>query len=193
MRACDNPFAAFRLEALRFRLDEDGWGGLLARWRAQNGRGALVGPHGSGKTQLQLELARRLEAEGFAVRRLQWGRDRGPSATEQAEALRGLGPRDVLMIDGAEQLAPYAWWWLRGKARGAGGLVVTTHRPGRLPPLFVHRTSLALLLDLVGDLVGGARAAALRSLCDALYTRHSGNLRECLRSLYDVHAQRGAG
>jgi hypothetical protein len=193
MRACDNPFGVHHTERLRYRLDEAGWSALLDRWRAQGGRGALVGPHGSGKTRLQRELGRRLEREGFQVRRLQWGVDRRPSVGDQESALRGLGAGDVLLIDGAEQLTCPAWWRLRYAARGASGLVITSHREGRLPALWRHQTSPALLMDLVHELVGVARAEALAPLCQTLFVQHAGNLRDCLRSLYDVHALHSAG
>jgi hypothetical protein len=61
-----------------------------------------------------------------------------------------------------------------------------------LTTVWQPRPSVELLQELVVDLVGAERAAALAEDCRELFARHHGNLRQCLRSLYDGYARRGA-
>jgi hypothetical protein len=96
-----------------------------------------------------------------------------------------LGPGDVVLLDGADALTWLAWQRLKRLARRAGGLVVTTHRPGRLPTLLTCETSPALLEEIVGALLGPAEAEAWRGRAEGLYAKHDGNIREVLREMYD--------
>ncbi|MCU0915380.1 MAG: hypothetical protein MUC88_12565, partial [Planctomycetes bacterium] len=59
--------------------------------------------------------------------------------------------------------------------------------PGLLPTLLECSTSPALLETIVDELQPHP-VTPVRSLND-LYERHQGNLRECLRELYDLYAQ----
>lgn len=184
MLARENPFAAERLE--RLRLDaaipcDD----LLDRLAALGHRAALVGPHGSGKTTLLGGLAERLEERGFRTRGVLLHRGDRRLAREQGRALlASLGRRDFLLIDGAEQLGRLAWRLLRWQSRAAGGLLVTSHRPGLLPTLHLCRSTPELLQGIVRRAVGEAGAAAVAPVADELYRRHRGNLHEVLRELY---------
>ena len=67
---------------------------------------------------------------------------------------------------------------------------MTTHRPGRLPCLHAHRTHPGLLVDLVAELVGREEAEALATDLETLFEFHDGNLRDCLRALYDQWGSR---
>lgn len=199
MRAADNPFRVQCIDHLPLHPRGWDWPELLRRLREAEYRGAIVGPHGSGKTTLLGELTPRLEAEGLQVRglRLHDGMRRLPSEVEHAW-LAELDTRTLLVLDGAEQLGRLAWWRLRQRSRSAGGLLITTHRPGRLPTLLTTSTSPELLASLIDDLLrplAPPQAANLRlRLPDAaqLYARHDGNLRLALRELYDHCASRGA-
>ena len=181
-----NPFRVARVSRLRYRLSEGEWRALLQRLRERRYRGALVGPHGSGKSTLLAELEQRLEAGGWSVRRLRLGSERrGPTRRQWRELLRGAGHHDVLSIDGAEQLGWLGWWGVLRRARGLGGLVITTHAPGRLPTLHRHRTDPALLQELVAELVTGEGARPPREELEREFRLRRGNLRDCLRALYD--------
>jgi hypothetical protein len=181
-RAHDNPYRAQRTEALRYRLDEAGWEALLGRFAALGRRGAIVGPHGSGKTTLLAELEARLEEGGWRIRRLRLNTARrSPGADEWNAALRDAGPRDLLAIDGAEQLGALRWLAVRLASRRLGGLIVTAHAPGLLPTLFETRTHAALFSSLVSELDARAKAGDVA----AAFASAKGNVRDALRALYD--------
>jgi hypothetical protein len=192
LRARDNPFSTDRVLAVRYRLPEAGWDELLARLAGLRYRAALVGPQGAGKTTLLEDLAPRLAARGFRAHlvRLREGERRLPAGER---ALPGrLGPRDLVLLDGADALVRPAWLALRLRTRAAGGLVVTSHRPGLLPTLHECATSPGLLAGIVRDLLdaGAGAAPCRREALDGLFSRHGGNLRDALRELYDVWAAR---
>ncbi len=182
--ARDNPFAVHRVLRERYRLDDAGWATLLARLEAQRWRGAIVGPHGAGKTTLIEDLAARLEAQGWSAR---WVRLSSEYRSVPRGGLADLEAREVVLVDGAEQLSWVRWRMLRCRARHAAGLVITTHRAGRLPTLHRCATSPALLRGLVAAL----GVTLTPEAAESLHARHRGNLREALRELYDEYAARG--
>jgi hypothetical protein len=186
LRARDNPFATDRVLRERYRLDASGWALLSARLRTLRHRGAIVGPHGSGKTTLLEDLAARLATQGWRVNSVRLTVEfpaLGHAISRRR--LAALEPRDILLLDGAEQLGRWQWSWLRFLARHAGGLIITCHHAGRLPTVWRCRTTPELLRDLSGSL--GVPLA--ESDAADLFTRHAGNLRNALRELYDRHAE----
>lgn len=157
-------------------------------------RGAILGPHGSGKTTLLGELHAHLMVQGWRVhaRRFntEWRAARGCAAGEAAYGWplpQGLGARDVLLIDGAEQLGWREWRRMLRAARGAGGLVITAHGGRRLPLLHRCATDAALLADLVAEL--HPEAAHDPTRIEQLFARHRGDIRAALRQLYDETAR----
>ncbi len=190
MHAHLNPFRSACQEALRFDAPGATVPELLERLDLQGGRGSLVGPQGSGKTTLLLELAGALSDRGLdpTVVRL--------NATQRRpdwRALRNLTGQTPLLVDGAEQLSLLAWWRIRWRARRAPYLVTTSHRRAHLPLLHRHATSPALLRTLVGRLLAdspadGAVPHPSAVVLDALFARHAGDVRACLRELYDRYA-----
>lgn len=180
MRARDNPFASDRVLKVRYRLPEGWtWESLLDRLAALGWRAAIVGPHGRGKTTLLEDLAPRLEARGFRTRMLTLWDDHPRLSSEDQARLRDLGPRDFVLLDGAEQLGRLSWHFLKRRCRRAGGLLITSHRPGLLPTLLECDTSPELLAGIVREL--GVEV----SDAETLFARHGGNLRNALRELYD--------
>jgi len=190
MQARDNPFAVQRVLAVRSRLARVTWEELLDRLAAFGFRAALVGPHGHGKTTLLEDLAPRLEERGFRLRSatLHAG-DRRLTAAQEETLFADLSGRDLLLVDGAEQLGRLSWLRLRRKSRAAGGLVITSHRAGLLPTLHECRTTPELLAGIVRDLLG-AEAEGMSPEPEELWLRHRGNVRDALRELYDVWAAR---
>ena len=177
MRARDNPFASHRVERLRYRLPQGlTWDALLERLADLRHRAALVGPHGRGKTTLLEELAPRLTARGFRVRTVTLRQD---ERRVDWKRFRGLGADDVLCLDGAELLGRLAWLRVRLSCRRAGGLIVTSHRPGLLPTLLECDTTPELLAGLVRELTGEELDTG------ELFVRHGGNLRMVFWEMYD--------
>jgi hypothetical protein len=186
MRAADNPFAVQKVLRIRYRLSDQTWEGLLERFAVLGHRAAIVGPHGRGKTTLLEDLAPRLEAQGFSIRSitLHTG-DRRLTREQKRDLWRRLSPRDLLCVDGAEQLGRIAWLALLARSRAAGGLLITSHGPGLLPTLLECETSPELLEGIVRNLIG---TETDRRQIGELFVRHGGNVRDALREMYDVWA-----
>ena len=175
-RACDNPFAVHRVLCERYRLSASQWQELMTQLERLGWRGAIVGPRGSGKTTLLEDLAVRLEGQGWRIHVLRF------TAGQRRLA---VPPRweagDFVLCDGAEQLSMLEWRRLARRAGRAGGLVITTHRTGRLPVLHRCCTSPELLHSLAASL--GEPLSTHE--CEKLHARHDGNVRAALHELYD--------
>jgi hypothetical protein len=177
LRAADNPFAVHRVLRQRYRLGERQWARLLERLESLQWRAAIVGPKGSGKTTLLEDLGERLRARGLRTHLLYLFAD----CRTLPRDLARLGASDVVLCDGADQLSALAWWRLRIRTSSAKGLVITTHRPRRLPMLHRCTTTPQLLRDITTSL--GVDLSMQESV--ALHAIHAGNIREALRELYD--------
>ena len=203
MEAHRNPFRVECLEALAYRpsagclpggagedTPETWRDALLDRLIRRGGRGALVGPKGLGKTTLLEAMGRDLARRGYRVVWLRLSCER--RAVDWRTLRRDLNPGGkclALLLDGAEQLNLARWWRVRLLARRATVLLVTTHRPGRLPTLHRHAASPELLGDLVRALLDNTvHPYPDYEQLQTLFQRHDGNLRECLRTLYDRYS-----
>jgi hypothetical protein len=186
MRARDNPFAADRVQSIRYELPEGQADGLLARLERLRYRAAIVGPHGTGKTTLMEDLETPLARLGFRVRHLRLDAEhRRFSRGCLSRFAATLDARDLVCLDGAEQLGWARWLTFRWRTRRAGGVLITSHRAGLLPTLIECTTSPELLDRIVSRLA--PQTEGVRTPKD-LYARHHGNLRDALRELYDVCA-----
>jgi hypothetical protein len=190
----ENPFRSECVEALEFRPQGEDWPEILGRLREMSYRGAIVGPKGHGKTTMLEELGRRLEAEGWRMVLIRLNEEM-PRMTGEVlvSIVRTADLRTIVLIDGAEQLRAPAWLGLRWYLRHAGGLVITIHRPGRLPTLHECRTSPALLQGLIDELFNETPGKMLeRQIREDdykdLYRECAGDLRRALMALYRRHA-----
>lgn len=182
--AGDNPFRVARIEALPFRAPDFSWDDFLARLEGAGYRGAVVGPHGSGKTTLLVEARRRLEARGIPVA-FHLLNDLVARKRASVRAwVRALPADTVLFLDGAEQLDWTSWQWLRWRSRRLRGLVVTLHRPGRLPAIYQTQSNETLLRALLAELAPESVDACWQR-ARALYGEYDGNIRDVFFALYD--------
>jgi hypothetical protein len=184
MKARENPFATHRVERLAFRLPVGlDWESLLRKLESQGYCGAIVGRHGAGKSTLLEQIQPHLKELGFEPHLV---RLRSDATMREKEALPELIRKIVkpgfVLLDGAEQLSTRHWLPVRSAAGNAAGFVVTVHRVSRLPALLECETNPRLLAELVRDL-GAQLLSAERA--SELHARHFGNMRECLRELYD--------
>jgi energy-coupling factor transporter ATP-binding protein EcfA2 len=188
MKARDNPFATERVHAIRYRPLNTTFDRLLARLHELNYRAAITGPEGSGKTTLLEDLQRVLEQKGFRTR-LVFVNDTSHLDSPACRQLLSELTRDqIVLLDGADLIRRSDWSLLkRHTITHAYGLVITSHRRGLLPTLIECSTTPALLREIVADLQPQSRTLTTEFL-DSLYERHEGNLRACLRELYDLYA-----
>lgn len=185
MRARDNPFRTEQLERLSYRLQTTTWPKLWMRLETLRFRAAIVGAHGTGKTTLLEELGNRLRERGWSTLHIRCDAEH---RTVPRDFKVGLSKRSagepIVLFDGAEQLRPPAWWWFRHRLWPTGGLIITTHRAGRLPTLLECHTSADLLAELAGQLLERADEG-VRATAKSLFRNHRGNLRDALREWYD--------
>jgi hypothetical protein len=188
MRARDNPFAVERIEAVRYRPLHTTGADLLLRLGVMNYRAALVGPEGSGKTTLLEDLQRALTKKGRRTRLVFVNDTRPLSGPRRRQLLADVDPDEVVFFDGADALPRSVWLWVKRRLlHEAAGLVITAHQPGLLPTLLDCYTTPQLLRQIVDTLQPRHRPVP-PELLDDLYHHHHGNIRDCLRDLYDLFA-----
>jgi hypothetical protein len=184
MRARDNPYHTESVLRVRYQLDGIGWEELLSRCERLRYRAALVGPCGSGKTTLLEDLEPRLRAKGFETLHLRLTQQ---SSLRQRWSLSNATARKFLLFDGAEQLSWVAWQFFKWRSRRAAGLIITTHKSGRLPTLWNCKTSAQLLSNILAEVLTNSHHTPPANPAD-LFRKHKGNLREALRECYDLMA-----
>jgi hypothetical protein len=153
---------------------------------------AIVGPHGSGKSTL-LRRLHEAAAAGGTPTMLCRITSRWQGTAMPASVLRAAR-RTLVCVDGWEQLDTLQRLAVRTAARCRGcRLLVTAHRPSRMPTLHVCRPTPVLFEVLVQTLPGAPEwfgsvvsAADTRAAVD----RHGGDLREALFHLYDLFEKR---
>jgi len=187
MKARENPFGVQRIEAIRYLPIGIEPGELPVRLEGLGGRGAIVGPEGSGKTRLLEELEGLLRDRGVSVKSVFVNDSRPLTGQRCKELLGGLQPGEVVLVDGADSISRARWFRLkRGIIRVGAGLVVTSHRSGLLPTLVECEPTAGLFREIVGELLEGRQLEG--RLLDRVYERHRGNIREALCELYDLWA-----
>lgn len=188
MKARHNPFSMDRVETIRYRPLGATFEDILARLEAMSYRAAIVGPQGAGKTTLLEDIQHALERRGFRTRMV-FVNDTSPlDCSTRRQLISYLRNDEIVLLDGADAIGPAMWTWLKRRLlRQAAGLVITTHRPGRLPTLIDCVTTPGLLGVIVTELLPKEHDIEGPTL-DRLYHRYQGNIRNCLRELYDLCA-----
>jgi hypothetical protein len=180
-----NPFRVGRTDALEYVPVGEDWPDMLARLESLDYRAAIVGPHGSGKTTLIGSLIPRLEQRRFIIHHARLTESTAQLARDWRDAAMQADHHTIIILDGAERLGAWSWRSLVRRARRAAGLIITTHRPMRLPTWVRTQTSADLLARLI-------RILDPRCTIDpgSLFCHTRGNLRHALRLCYDHHARR---
>ena len=185
MRARDNPFTVERIGGIRYRPLNTTFDQILTDLDRLNYRGAIVGPEGSGKTTLLEDLQAALNERRFQTRMVFVNDTQPMTDAACRQLLSELSPDEIILLDGADAIARSAWRLLRHRTiLHARGLIVTTHRPSQFPTLIECHTTLDLLKRIVADLLPAGQDIPLE-LPDQLFAEHKGNIRNCLRDLYD--------
>lgn len=159
---------------------------LVERFRTNQWRGAIIGPHGSGKSTLLESLCRELDHQGHDVLR----------TTLHNHQRRFLLPaevavRQILAVDGYEQLSGWARWRLARRCRRFHcGLLVTSHRRTRLPELYRTIVDAELLQCIVAQLLVDANDLISADDVRRAFSCHGQNAREALFALYDLYEVR---
>lgn len=190
MRPADNPFETQRINRVHYRPQGWTWDELRERLRGLHYRAAIVGAYGSGKTRLLEELGMKLEEQGFPVALFRVSHDSSscPKGLFR-QLLFAHGAGHVILLDEADRLSTLSWLGLRILALRARGLIVTSHTYGMLPLLVECRPTVQLLDDILVELVGQERAE-IRDAGRYLFHECRGNIREVLRALYNVYAEK---
>jgi len=185
-----NPFATCwtRPGAIAFQFsDGECAEQLVAGLAAANWRGAIVGPHGSGKSTLVKTLQPHLADSGRSISTitLRDGQRRLPADfVHKSLALA----RPLIIIDGYEQLSWPSRLLIRSRCRRvSAGLVVTSHAPTGLPLLYDTQPSLQIAEQLVSTLTAHNPSPVTAADVAASHASHGSNLRELLFALYDRH------
>jgi energy-coupling factor transporter ATP-binding protein EcfA2 len=187
----DNPFATCwtRPGAIPFHFTNGvSTEQLVAKLASHNWRGAIIGPHGSGKSTLIETLRPALASAGKQVAfvALRNRQRRLPQSLPATTALHHSN--QVLIIDGYEQLG-----WLerlrtaRYCRRNSSGLLVTAHSPTRLPTIIDLAPDQALVTKLVAELCSEVSTSLGEKDVAASHACHGSNVREIFFDLYDRH------
>ena len=158
--------------------------------------GAIVGPHGHGKTTLLSELQKRLQADQWDILRIKLDTSH-PELTQQhwdSIHLAGSGQlRSILILDGAEQLTKRAWKQLLSSLPSEAGLLITSHDSGLLPTIFQSTSELFTFQQIVCFLLNVCEITELNEqwqvAVSAAYQKNAGDIRQALFQLYDDCAE----
>jgi hypothetical protein len=188
----DNPFATCwtRPGALEYQFaDGQSAEQLVAKLAEQGWWGAIVGPHGGGKSTLLETLKPALHAAGMNVHAITLQNAQRTLPQKFLSSIRE--PESVVITDGYEQLNWFARLQLKRRCRRIGcGLVITTHSPTRIPTLLRVAPDIRLVQRLVADLAARVSIQITPADVNASHACHGSNVREIFFDLYDRHELR---
>jgi len=192
MKARENPFASQHIENIPYQFHQGDWDYWLHHLEALQYRAAIVGSKGNGKTTLLETLADKLRTRGFKIHTIFLNDNcKRPTPVLLKNIYAQLDPKNIVLLDGAEQMSTIAWQLFKWRCRHAGGLIVTTHGAGWLPTWIECSTNPKLLQWIVQQLLQGKddfhwpRTDSFADSIQHLFHNHKGNIRNALRELYD--------
>ena len=179
-----NPLRTERIESVRYRFSTGDWSTQLS-WLEQLGhRAAIVGPKGSGKTTLLAELNSRLGNTHY----LNLPHERDHHEELVNDALHASKKGRVLLVDGVERLTWIQREQLYFSTAASSGFVVVVHQRCRLPTWVRCKTDESLMSAVLDDL--GLVEREYQSAGRNAFRANRGNIRDALRQLYDLFADR---
>lgn len=181
-----NPFRAAAIHALPYQPTSLTLPQILSKLKSLNYRAAITGPHGTGKSTCLKQLNNQLLASNFQTLQLTLNQSNPKFNPAQLTQLNSLTPNHILLLDGAEQLSPLKWRKFLKSTTHLAGLIITTHKPHRLPTLFTTTTSLDLLTSLTQQLT--PLTPQLQQNLPQLFNKHAGNIRDIFHELYLIYA-----
>ncbi|MGN6507758.1 MAG: hypothetical protein ACTHM6_19535 [Tepidisphaeraceae bacterium] len=182
--AHENPFRVDRVTRLAFIDEANVIGALAERASAAVVRGAIVGPEGSGKSTLLRALLSVLEARGHRLVRVQLGASATTAELQAAAAMAIESAGGVVAIDGFEQ---FGWRLRRRVMRRCPRLLVTAHRPLRIPTI-VHLQPGPSTLDAILARLLDRVSLATRDFAQERLSARGGDIRATLFDCYDAWA-----
>ena len=175
--AAENPFCASRFAPGVLPWFGGELEGFVERAMVPRVRLQILGPQGSGKSTLMVQLERRARRAGWSVVRV-----RGSGTIDWGANAR------LWLVDEYEELS----WWQRVRlrwlcARQRVSLVVTAHRAVGMTTLCERTVSPEIARRVVAELVAERGQLPVPGPVEvaAALGRHAGNLREVLFELYD--------
>lgn len=185
MLASQNPFRRSKIARLRYQISDQNIQALIDRFQKSHCIGAILGPHGTGKSTLLEDLQLKLNSRGYITRhrRIHEGISRQEKRALFADILNG--DNSVFFLDGGENLGFASWFWLVCQVRMKGcRLLATTHKVSLLPTLHKTEVNKRLMLELTRLLADEHWDKCLENLALDIYQRYRGNMREVFRACY---------
>jgi hypothetical protein len=165
---------------------------LLANLNDSHWLGAIIGPHGTGKSSLLASLLPLAESQGRRVVTIPL-HDGQRTVPWRDLRLQEWDEDTLVVVDGYEQLSGWQRLLLRARIyQRRAGLLVTAHKPLGLPTVYTTGTSLELAERIVAQLVPPSDARVTTADIATAYMQEQGNLREMLFRLYDVFRSRSS-
>lgn len=190
IKARHNPFSAQRIDALSYRFINGDWDTLFLKLTRLNYRAAIIGPYGSGKTTLLEQLGNKLQQQGYRTLNVFVNQESPHLSFAQCKEILISSRKDsFLFFDGADLLPFWQWILVNLLSRRVKGLVIAGHQRLGSPVLIECQTTPAVLDDLLNELIGPMEEK-MRQAGHDLFRQHDGNIREVLRGLYMVCADR---
>ena len=188
MKPYENPFRTEKLNSLPYIFDSgENLNSLYTEFKSMNYIAAITGSQGSGKSRLTELLSELILQDSLKVTYTRLSANNkvlDPSFQEKLN--NGFSKDEIIVIDGCEQLNIFKWLQLKRRImKTAKGLLITTHKRGRLPTLKKCKTSPELLIKLTAMFTDN-RIKWDKKLLRKLYKKYNGNIRHALLELYDL-------
>ncbi len=186
MLARDNPFSTQRVERiLSFdpQLNGTSWEKIERCWEILDRRASLVAAHGAGKSTFMDAFQIRLEASGHSVLRLFLNQESNKLEKEQWRMLEH-SQQQIVMLDGEEQLGHLSRRRFYHLTQCSSGLLISRHKPTKLPQLLVLDPDMNLLVACI-ERLSPEHLPQLQPMLSGWWVEHDGNIREILLRCYD--------